>query len=203
MAGSTLQEFLAEGRRNAVLSWALLALAATVWVGKVVVSEFLWSVFALVVVILAVLPPLLYRSRYVMLPWEVLALAMLPLIGLAVGTDRFATPIFAYIALAAVALIIAVELDIFTSIKMSPGFAIVLVVAGTMAAAALWALLNWYWAILLDRPFDMTNDELMIEFLYASLAGVGAGIIFRSYFRQRVKISDRLHVDLTLEDTDD
>lgn len=202
MASSTLEEFLAEGRRNAVMSWLLVALAFAVWVGEVVVSEFLWSVFALVVVILALLPPILYRSRYVMLPWEVLALATLPLIGLAIGTHLFATPFFAYLAMAAVALVIAVELDIFTSIQMSASFAIVLVVAGTMAAAAVWALFEWYMHIFLDRSFDTTNDELMIEFLYASLSGVGAGFIFRSYFRRRVSITDRIPVELEVREDD-
>lgn len=202
MAGSTLEDVLADGRRNAVASWLLVALAAAVWIGEIVVSEFLWSVFALVIVVLALLPPVVYRSRYVMLPWEVLALAALPLIGLAVGTRQFSTPLFAYLAVAAVALVIAVELESFTSVRLSPGFAVVLVVAGTMAAAAVWALLQWYADVLLDRPYATTNDELMIEFLYSALAGVAAGVIFRAYFRRRVSMSDRLPPELETEVAD-
>ncbi|WP_157972404.1 hypothetical protein [Saliphagus sp. LR7] len=192
MSGSTLTGMLADGRRNAVAAWLLVALAAAVWVGELVVAGVLWSTFALVVVILAVLPPIAYRSRYVMLPWEVLALATLPLIGLVLGAERFSGPLFAYLALAAVGLVIAVELDAFTSIRMSSGFAIVLVVAGTMAAAAVWELLQWYAAVLLERPYETTNDELMIEFAYSTLAGVAAGAIFRWYFRERVSIDDRI-----------
>lgn len=195
MPGSTLQGLLADGRRNAVAAWLLVALAAAVWVGELVVAGVLWSTFALVVVILAVLPPIAYRSRYVMLPWEVLALATLPLIGLVIGAARFSSPLFAYLALAAVGLVIAVELDAFTSIRMSSGFAIVLVVAGTMAAAAIWELLQWYVAVLLERPYETTNDELMIEFAYSTLAGGAAGVIFRWYFRERVSIDDRLPAD--------
>lgn len=195
MPGSTLQGLLADGRRNAVAAWLLVALAAAVWVGELVVAGVLWSTFALVVVILAVLPPIAYRSRYVMLPWEVLALATLPLIGLVIGAARFSSPLFAYLALAAVGLVIAVELDAFTSIRMSSGFAIVLVVAGTMAAAAVWELLQWYAAVLLERPYETTNDELMIEFAYSTLAGGAAGVIFRWYFRERVSIDDRLPAD--------
>lgn len=195
MPGSTLQGLLADGRRNAVAAWLLVALAAAVWVSELVVAGVLWSTFALVVVILAVLPPIAYRSRYVMLPWEVLALATLPLIGLVIGAARFSSPLFAYLALAAVGLVIAVELDAFTSIRMSSGFAIVLVVAGTMAAAAIWELLQWYVAVLLERPYETTNDELMIEFAYSTLAGGAAGVIFRWYFRERVSIDDRLPAD--------
>ena len=186
MSNVGLEDLLDEGRRNAAAAWLLVVIAFGTWVGVVVTAGALWSVFALVIVILAVIPPIVFRSRYVMLPWEVLAMASLPLIGLAIGAQRLSGPLFAYFAIAAVALVIVVELDSFTSIRMSPGFAIVLVVAATMAAAAAWALLQWYVAIFLDRPYDTTNDELMIEFTYASLAGLGAGVLFRTYFRRQV-----------------
>lgn len=195
MSGSTLEGLLADGQRNAVASWLLVALAAAVWIGELVVAGVLWSTFALVVVALAVLPPLAYRSRYVMLPWEVLALATLPLIGLVLGAARFSSPPFAYLALAAVGLVIAVELDAFTGIRMSTGFAIALVVAGTMAATAVWELLQWYAAVALERSYETTNDELMVEFAYSTLAGVAAGAVFRWYFRERVSIDDRLPAD--------
>ncbi|MXR50056.1 hypothetical protein GRX03_00330 [Halovenus sp. WSH3] len=193
---TSLSDLLAERRRNATISWALLGIAALSGVGGVIVTGPLWSVFAVVIVLLGLLPPIAYRSRYVMLPWEVLAMATLPLVGIAVGTQRLSSPLIAYLAIAAVGLVIVVELDSFTSIRMSPGFAIVLVVASTMAASALWAMLEWYAAIALDRPFNLTNDELMIEFLYAALAGFAAGVTFRTYFRRYVSPSDRVPEEL-------
>ncbi|AGN00372.1 hypothetical protein L593_02105 [Salinarchaeum sp. Harcht-Bsk1] len=199
MSNVGLEDLLDEGRRNAAASWFLVAIAAATWIGVVVTVGVLWSVFALVIVVLSVLPPIVFRSRYVMLPWEVLAMASLPLLGIAVGAQRLSGPLFTYFAIAAVALVIVVELDSFTSIRMSPGFAIVLVVAATMAAAAAWALLQWYAAIFLDRTYDMTNDELMIEFTYASLAGLGAGLLFRTYFRRRVVATDRVPESLREE----
>lgn len=192
MKDSGLGAVFSTGRRNAAVAWFLVAIAAASWVGGFVVAGPVWSVFALGVVALAVLPPIVYRSRYVMLPWEVLAMATLPLLGLAVGVTRFTGPLYAYLAIAAVALVIAVELDSFTSIRMSTGFAIVLVVASTMAAAALWAMTNWYASMLLDRTYDTTNDELMIEFLWATVAGVVAGLLFRLYFQRRVSIGRRV-----------
>lgn len=203
MASAGLEDLLAAERRNAIAAWLLVALAAAAWIGGVFVTGLLWSVFALVIVALSVLPPIVYRSRYVMLPWEVLALAALPLIGLAIGTERFSTPLFAYLAVAAVALVIVVELDSFTSIRMSPGFAIGLVVVATMAAAAAWELLQWYVAIGLDRTYDTTNDEMMIEFLYSALAGLAAGVTFRTYFRRRVSLSERVPPEFESEVNDD
>jgi uncharacterized integral membrane protein len=199
MSNAGLEDLFDEGRRNAAASWLLVAIAAAAWFGVVIVADPLWSVFALVIVALAVLPPIVYRSRYVMLPWEVLAMASLPLVGLAIGLQRLSGPIFAYLAIAAVALVIVVELDSFTPIRMSPGFAIVLVVAATMAAAAAWALLQWYVAIALDRSYDVSNDDLMIEFTYATLSGLGAGLLFRTYFRRRVVATDRVPETLRAE----
>lgn len=196
MSSAILADLLAANRRNATASWLLIAVAVATWVGGILVTGPLWSVFALMVIVLALLPPIIYRSRYVMLPWEVLAMAALPLIGIALGAQRLSSPLFTYLAIAAIGLIIVVELDSFTSIRMSPGFAIVLVVASTMAAAGAWALLEWYAAILLDRSYGMTNDELMIEWLYAALAGFGAGVTFRTYFRRRVSTTDRIPEEL-------
>jgi hypothetical protein len=196
MSSAVLGDLLGAGRRNATVSWLLLGLAAAAWVGGVLSVGPLWSVFALVVVVLGLIPPLVYRSRYVMLPWEVLAMATLPLIGIAIDAPRLSGPLVTYLAIAAVGLVVVVEFDSFTSIRMSPGFAIVLVVAATMAAAATWALLEWYAAVLLDRSYETTNDELMIEFLYAALAGFGAGVTFRTYFRRHVSASDRMPEDV-------
>ncbi|WP_436902371.1 hypothetical protein [Halovenus halobia] len=186
MSGTALSDLLSERRRNATIAWLLLGIAALAGIGGVIVTGPLWSVFAVVIVLLGLVPPVSFRSRYVMLPWEVLAVALLPLIGIALGAGRLSSPLVSYLAIAAVGLVIVVELDSFTSIQMSPGFAIVLVVASTMAASALWAMLEWYVAIALDRSFELTNDELMIEFIYAVFAGFVGGIIFRTYFRRYV-----------------
>jgi ABC-type nickel/cobalt efflux system permease component RcnA len=192
MSSLDLEQLFAAGRRNAVLSWLFVALAAIAWIGGIITVGPLWSVFAFVIVVLAVLPPLVYRSRYVMLPWEVLAMATLPLIGIAVGAQRLSSPIVTYLAIAAVGLVIVVELDSFTMTRLSAGFAIALVIAATMAAAAVWALLEWYAAVLFDQVYTMTNDQLMHEFVYATVAGFGAGTLFRMYFRRRVSMTERV-----------
>jgi dolichyl-phosphate-mannose--protein O-mannosyl transferase len=187
------------------VSWLLLGLGFLAGVGGGLVTGPLWSVFAVVIVLLGLIPPVAYRSRYVMLPWEVLAMAALPLIGIALGAQRLSSQFVSYLAIAAVGLVIVVELDSFTSIRMSPGFAIVLVVAATMAASALWAMLEWYAAIFFDQSFTLTNDELMIEFIYAALAGVIGGVLFRTYFRRYVSASKRVPKELeeTIEEAND
>lgn len=121
-------------------------------------------------------------------PWELLVLAGAPLLWETLAGRPLAT----YLSVAAVALLIAVEIHRFTTVRMNHSFAIGLVVVATIAVAGAWAVLRWVadvalgTAFLLDgRPQDAVNDAVMIEFGYAALAGVGAGVLFDLYFRTR------------------
>ncbi|NIS31208.1 MAG: hypothetical protein GWN07_12825, partial [Actinobacteria bacterium] len=66
---------------------------------------------------------------------------------------------------AALALIIAVELHLFTPVLMTPSFAVLLVVVGTMAAAGTWAVVRWSADLLLGTTFllDPALTEAEIE----------------------------------------
>jgi len=206
MAPSELEKLLYDSRRNAMLGWVLIALLAGTAVGIGVSTGLLWSVFALSILILALLPPLAYRSSYVMLPWEVLLMAALPIVGLAIGSPRLSGRFTVYFAIAAIALVIGVELQSFTSIRFPPWFAVVLVVVATLASAALWGLLQWGFDVYAGTEYIMSqssnaqqaNDELMYEWLYSAAAGIVAGVTFALYFRWRQD-----SVETMLEDIDD
>ncbi|MFW6018236.1 MAG: hypothetical protein ACOCPX_05395 [Halapricum sp.] len=198
MEVSELDELLHDSRNNAAIGWLLIVLLAGTAVGIVVATGPLWSVFALGIVVLALIPPLAYRSPYVMLPWEVLLMAALPIVGLATGTDRLSGQFSVYFAIAAVALVISVELQSFTTIRYPPWFAVVLVVVATLASAGLWGLLQWGFDVYLGTSYITTNEELMYEWLYSALAGILAGVTFVLYFRRR-----RKSVDAMLEEIDD
>ena len=73
----------------------------------------------------------------------------------------------------------------FTSLRVKPWFAVVLVVMTTMATAAAWAILRWNADRLLGTNFLTTNEALMIEWIYVTLAGIAAGLLFEAYFRRR------------------
>ena len=92
MPVSGLDQLLDGGRGNAAAAWLLVVLLAATAVGIVIVTGPLWSVFALILVVLALIPPLAYRSPAVMLPWEVLLMAALPVVGLAVGGVAVGAP---------------------------------------------------------------------------------------------------------------
>jgi hypothetical protein len=191
MPVSGLDQLLDGGRGNAAAAWLLVVLLAATAVGIVIVTGPLWSVFALILVVLALIPPLAYRSPAVMLPWEVLLMAALPVVGLAVGADRLSSQFFAYFAVAGVALVLVVELQSFTPVRLSPGFSVVFVVVATMAAAALWGLVQWGSDVALATSYVTTNEDLMYEWIYSVAAGALGGIVITLYFRRRITLIDR------------
>lgn len=182
-------------RANALLSWTLVGFVGLVVVGSSTSGNLLWAGFALVVLVLAVVPALAYRQVGVMLPWEVLALAALPLVGRVFTTVPLTGRFVTYLAVAAMALVIAVELHSFTAVEMTPGFAVGFVVVATVATAGVWAVARWLADVslgtnfLLDPTVSTTAIEtrLMWEFVYSTLAGAAAGVIFEGYFRRRAR----------------
>ena len=104
-------------------------------------------------------------------------------------TSRFV----AYLAVAALALVLAVELDAFTTVEMTPGFAVLFVVVATVATAGVWAVVRWTLDVTLGTTFLLdpsltpvqAETRLMWEFVYSTLAGAVAGVVFEGYFRRR------------------
>lgn len=209
MDTSGLGRIVEDARLNAVLAWSLVAFLLLVAGGTSLRGDLLWAGFAVVVAVLAVVPAVAFRSTTAMLPWEVLALAALPLFGrtfvvfAGIGTGRVST----YLAVAAVALIVAVELHLFTPVQMSYGFAVFFVVVGTMAAAGIWAVVRWALDVLLGTTFllqpgvpeAVLERRLMLDFVASTAAGVLGGVVFELYLRRRARIEARLaDVDVEL-----
>jgi glucan phosphoethanolaminetransferase (alkaline phosphatase superfamily) len=149
---------------------------------------------------LALVPAAAHRDPLVMLPWEVLLLAALPIIGRSFATVPLTSQFATYLSVAALALIIAVELHLFTPVLMTPSFAVLFVVVATMATAGVWAVVRWSLDLALGTAFllDPTLTEaeietrLMWEFVYSTVAGLVAGLIFEGYFRRRARLDSRL-----------
>ncbi|WP_101294862.1 hypothetical protein [Halegenticoccus soli] len=205
MPNTGLRDIVESRRTNAGLGWLLIGFLCLTAAGEVVTGDLVWAGFTVAVAVLAAVPALAYRTPAAMLPWEVLLLASLPVIGRAliagvtvdgvVLTGRVST----YLAVAAVALIVAVELDVFTPVRMNYSFAVLFVVVATMAAAGVWAIVQWVsdlylgTSFLLDgRPEEEIETALMLDFVAATASGIGAGVLFEYYFRRRTDSRRRL-----------
>ncbi|MCY4730398.1 hypothetical protein KY092_07495 [Natronomonas gomsonensis] len=187
-----LSRLFRSGRTNALLSWLLVAVLVVVFVESLLEFDWLWIAFVAATGAVVLVPPVAHREFQVMLPWELLVLALLPIlvrgfVGGELGTFSF------YLAIAALALIIAVEIHMFTALRMTHWFAITFVVMTTMAAEASWTVLRWNADRHLGTEFlggaslgqDAANAALMTEWAYVTLAGFAAGVLFDAYFRRR------------------
>lgn len=195
---------IGDRRVNAWLSWGLVGFVLVAAVTALHRGEFLWAVFALVVAALAILPPVTLHNRHAMIPWEVTLLTALPVLGGAFASIELTSDLATYLSVAAIALVIAVELHLFTSVRMNDVFALLFVVVATLAAAGAWAVLRWLVDLALGTGFllDPTLEEpaiergLMLEFVASTVAGVLAGLFFAFYVRRRVD-TDRFPGEVT------
>jgi hypothetical protein len=205
---ASLRDLFERRRLNAVLGWLFVAVLAVAAVAALLGDRPLWAGFTLALVALAVVPAVAFRRLDAMVPWEVLALASVPalgrllVVGQTVGGVTLTGRITTYVAVAAAALIIAVELDVFTPVRMTHSFAVLFVVVATVATAGLWAEVRWLSDTLLGtrflldgRPEHVVETRLMWDFVAATVAGVVAGVVFEYYFRRFADASPRYPAD--------
>ncbi len=187
---SDLTRVLQDTRTNAVLSWLLAGMLWVTAAYRVLAVDLPWAGFVLFVAVLAVIPAVAYRDWTVMLPWEVLLLTVPPVIGASIGVlstyaSFLTSATAAYVVVSVVALIVAVELHVFTSIEMTHRFAVLFVVITTMAVSGIWTITRWASDTLLGTQFLQSNTTLMTGLITATITGVIAGIVFDLYFRQK------------------
>lgn len=183
-AEDVLERLFRDSLTNAIIAWVFVGLLALVFVNSVLVSDRQWMVFVAAVGVIVLVPPVAFREWRVMLPWELLVLALLPILVRVLFGGTVST--FAvYFALAALALIVVVELHLFTSMHVTHWFAVALVVMTTLASGAAWAIVRWNFDQYLGTSYLTDNEALMMEFVWVTLAGFAAGILFDVYFRRR------------------
>jgi hypothetical protein len=203
-----LAPLIRDARTNAALGWLLVAFVALVAVESAP-EDLVWVAFSAAVVAVVLVPPVAYRNVRAMLPWEVLVLVALPVFGRAFATFPLTNDVATYLAVAGFALVIAVELDVFTPVGMTNWFAVLFVVIATMAASGLWAVVQYASDLFLgtrlilpaEPPLTAAQDEaameaMMWDFVAATVAGIGAGLVFVLYFRRRADASIRLPDEL-------
>jgi hypothetical protein len=183
-ADQLIEQLFRNSRTNALLGWTVISVLLLAFVESALDADLQWTVFVASVTLLVVGPVIAYRSWEVMLPWELLVLATFPILvrGLFGGTvGTFA----AYLAVAGLALVVTVELHMFTDLSVSHWFAVVLVVLTTLASVAAWTVVRWNLDQAVGTNYLTTNEALMTEWVWVTVAGVVAGVLFDAYFRRR------------------
>lgn len=194
-----LAHLFRNGRVNALIAWALVGALMLVLIESVLDADWIWVMFVGITGLIVLFVPITYREWRMMLPWELLFLALLPIVTRAVLGEELGTFAY-YLSIAALSLLIIVQLDMFTPLKLTHWFAVGIVVMTTMAAAAVWSIVRWNMDVFLGTTFLLepgvsqaeANAQLMIDFAWVTAAGLAAGVLFDAYFRRRGRRLRRL-----------
>ncbi|WP_247731083.1 hypothetical protein [Halovivax limisalsi] len=167
------------GRRNAVLGWALTGAIGLAAVASVRSGALLWGGFAIVLGAVASTPAVIRRDWTAMAPWPLLATA-----AIAVGARAIELypDVAGFLAIAALALVLVVELDAFTPVELGPRFAVVFGVLTTLAIESLWIVAQYYSDGWFGTDFLRTQSELQRDIATVTVVGFLAGGLFYWYF---------------------
>ncbi|GAA5048953.1 hypothetical protein [Haladaptatus pallidirubidus] len=169
--------------RNALLAWVLVASMAIAILTSALRGDYLWAGFGVTSILVALIPTFAFRRPTAMVPWESLLAVSLGLISVPLGS-LLPRSLATFVAVAGLALVLAVELDTFTAVELSPFFAVLFVVVATMASAGVWAVVQWVADSTLGTQNLRSLNDVMWSLLAATGAGVIAGVVFAAYFRR-------------------
>ncbi len=195
-----LGKLLKNTRPNAVAGWLMILLLAILGTGNLLYGRLMWTILIGFVICIIISPAVMMHKPMVMPSWYFIILAIIPIVGSTTAFYFFSTSIPFYISVATIAMLLAAELNWFTSLKMNYKFAILLVFITTLAISGLWHLGEWMLDMHLGTNYlfggqtsDDINDFVMYEFIYAMTAGIVAGLFFGFYFRS-AKLSDIIDI---------
>lgn len=179
-----MRSLLETEQRDVALAWAAVALVFAVTGWSLVTGTLGWAVFGVVLATVLLATPVAYRTAEVMPPWPVALLAAIPYaIGVAVGSGPVAR-LAASGAVAAVAVVVVLQIETFTRVRMNRGFAVAFVVMTTVTAAGVWELGRWLVDLAVGTDLVGTNDDLMWRLVASALGGVAAGLLVDRYLMQ-------------------
>lgn len=180
-----LSGLLQHKRANAILGWGLTSVVAFGAIESLLTNALLWGGFAFLIVTVVAIPGLFTGDWMVMVPWPLLFFAAL---AITVRSFDMYLEMAGYIAVATLALIVVVEINVFTPVEMSRRFAVVFAVLTTMAIQGLWIVAQFYSDRWLDTEFLHSQTELQWDIVIVTAVGIVMGGIFEWYFERFVPI---------------
>lgn len=181
----SLERLFERGRENALLCWSLFAAVALYVAYSLWSGEFVGAALGTGVAVAIVAPYVAARSPWLAVPFEVVLVAVVALALREVVAGRTAAYVGNYLVIASIALLLAVEVHVYTRVELQRTFAALLATMLTLTAAAVWSLARWAADLTVGTAFLASNEALMWELLTATAAGFGAGTLFAWYLRRR------------------
>jgi hypothetical protein len=180
---SRFDALVSDDRTNALVSWTVVLVLVLAAAASVGVGEPVWAVFVAGGLVIALLPAAVRRDPLVMPPWEVLVFAALPIASQFLDLPDALADLTAYLAVLAVAVLVVVELHVFSPVEMTPLFAVGFVVLVTMATAGVWTVVQFASDSYLGTTLVGTKTTLMWDLVLATATSLVATPVLAAYFR--------------------
>ncbi|QRV14735.1 hypothetical protein JMJ58_17705 [Haloterrigena salifodinae] len=174
----TLAELVRDERTNAIIGWLLASIVALVGLESVFAGVLLWGGFELLIVVAVAAPALTTGDWTAVVSWPLLAVVAFATVASA-AVFPFETSV--YITVAALALIVVVELEAFTGVELSRRFSVGFAVLTTMALQALWTVAQFYSDRWLGTEYLRSQSELQWDFVVVTVVGFALGGLFQWY----------------------
>jgi hypothetical protein len=162
----TLDQLIHGERVTAIVGWGLLGVMALAAVGSFLAGAVLWGLFSSVFVVVAALPAVTNREWTAMVPWVLLLIATAAVVSRAVELYSEAA---GYVAIVALAVVIAIEFEAFTSVAFGRGFALSFAVMTALALHSLWIIAQFYSDTWLGTTFLSTQTELQEDIVLVTV----------------------------------
>ena len=125
-----------DDRTNAVIAWIVVGALAVAAAASTVFGEPVWTILACIAIAIALVPAVAFREPTVMPPWEVLVLVTVPTASQFFALSDILADTATFVGIIGLAVLIVVELHVFSPMEMPPRFGAVLVVLITYVFSA-------------------------------------------------------------------
>ncbi|WP_254663346.1 hypothetical protein [Haladaptatus sp. W1] len=131
--------FIKDTRVNAAIAWIFAVIFVAIAVVSLLQILFVEMVMAALAAFVAISPAVVYRSWTRTVPWPLLLVASLPLLVRTFQPTTFGE-LVAGVSVATLAMLVVVALELTSTVRMTPRFAVFFTVIVTLATAGFWAV---------------------------------------------------------------
>lgn len=159
--------------------------------------DLIWIGFGIFALFLYALPIVSTRDPFKAIPWEITLLLSSPmLLHISEGSlmsnqfawwDALTSLAFAF-SLSTFGFLLAVEMQMYTRVRMNRPFSVFFVVLFTLSHSCSWMLALYVGDSLFETTNLLSNDDVMREFLWILIGGILMGFLYAAYMRA---MSDR------------
>jgi hypothetical protein len=168
-------------RANAALGWTFAGVTAAIGIVSVAAGSLAWAGLWFLLSLVVVAPPVVTGDWASLVPWPLPAMAA----GAAVVQSVGLYPELAgYVAVASLALVAVVELDVFSSVEMSRRFTVVFAAMTTMAVQAWWTVVQFVSDWWFGTEFLRSQTELQWDIVAVTVVAIVVGGFFVWYFER-------------------